>query len=102
MDKSIIKYYDQLKNDQTIFLNFLRAKYPLFHNSNFFFRDFHYGIKGYLEKKGKPVSYEKSEIIAKELSMYFESQGIFIRTNDLGWTVNYPEFTTQVPGDPFK
>ena len=78
MDKSITKYYDQLKNDHTIFLNFLRAKYPLFHNSNFFFRDFHYGIKRYLEKKGDPVSYEKSEIIAKELSMYFESQGILI------------------------
>jgi hypothetical protein len=102
MDKNTSKYFDQLKTNQVIFLNFLRAKYPLFHNSNFFFRDFHYGIKRYLEKKGNPVSYEKSEIIAKELSMYFESQGIFIRTNNLGWKINYPEFTTQVTGDPFK
>ena len=102
MDKNTSKYFDQLKTDQVIFLNFLKAKFPLFHNSNFFFRDFHYGIKRYLEKKGNPVSYEKSEMIAKELSMYFESQGIFIRTNNLGWTVNFPEFTTKVPGDPFK
>ena len=102
MNKSIAKYFNQLKTDQAIFLNFLKAKFPLFHNSNFFFRDFHYGIKRYLEKKGIFVSYQKSELIAKELSMYFESQGIFIRTNDLGWTVNYPEFITQVPGDPFK
>jgi len=102
MNKSIAKYYDQLKNDQTIFLNFLKAKYPLFHNSNFFFRDFHYGIKRYFEKKGTFISYEKAQILANELSMYFESQGIFIRTNDLGWKINYPEFTTKTPGDPFK
>lgn len=102
MDKNISKYFDQLKNDQTIFLNFLKAKYPLFHNSNFFFRDFQYGIKRYFEKKGILLSYEKAEKIAKELSMYFESQGIFIRANDLGWKVNFPEFATQIPGDPFK
>lgn len=102
MDKSISKYFDQLKNDQTVFLNFLKAKYPLFHNSNFFFRDFHYGIKKYFEKKGIFLSYQQSEQLAKELAMYFESQGLFIRTNSIGWKVNYPEFTTQNPGDPFK
>ena len=91
-----------LKSERQIFLNYLKAKFPIFHNSNFFFRDFHYGIKRYLEKKGNFVSYEKSEMIAKELSMYFVSQGIFIRTNNLGWKINYPEFATQVPGDPFK
>lgn len=102
MDKSIAKYFEQLKNEHTILLNFLRAKYPLFHNSNFFFRDFHYGIKRYLEKKGIFMSYDKAERLAKELAVYFESHGIFIRTNDLGWKINYSEFSTQVPGDPFK
>jgi hypothetical protein len=102
MDKSILKYFEQLKNDQTILLNFLKAKYPLFHNSNFFFRDFHYGIKRYLEKKGVLMTYPQSEKIAKELAMYFESQGIFIRTNNLGWKINFPEFATHTPGDPFK
>lgn len=102
MEKSISKYFDQLKDDQTIFLNFLKAKFPLFHNSNFFFRDFHYGIKRYFEKKGIFLSYQKSEAVAKELAVYFESQGTFIRTNDIGWKINYPEFSTQVPGDPFK
>ncbi len=102
MSKLIDNHIGQLKNDHVIFLNFLKAKYPLFHNSNFFFRDFHYGIKRYLEKKGKSVSYDQSEKIARELSLYFESQGIFVRTNDLGWKINYPEFATQVSGDPFK
>lgn len=102
MDKALSKHFDQLKNDQTIFLNFLKAKFPMFHNSNFFFRDFHYGIKKFFEKKGIIISYEKSEALAKELAMYFESQGIFIRTNSLGWKINYPDFITQVPGDPFK
>lgn len=102
MDKTLTKYFEQLKTDQTIFLNFLKAKYPLFHNSNFFFRDFQYGIKRYLEKKGILVSYSQAEILALELSKYFETQGTFIRTNKLGWKVNKPEFITQSPGDPFK
>jgi len=102
MEQKLLKYLELTKNDYQVFLNYLKAKFPLFHNSNFFFRDFHYGIKRYLEKKGILVSYEKAERIAKELSMYFESQGIFIRTNDLGWKINFPEFTTQIPGDPFK
>jgi hypothetical protein len=102
MDKNTSKYFAQLKNDQKIFLNFLKAKFPLFHNSNFFFRDFHYGIIRYFEKKGVFISYQKAEMLANELAMYFESQGLFIRTNGLGWKINYPEFTTQTPGDPFK
>lgn len=102
MNKSISKYFDQLKNDQSILLNFLKAKYPLFHNSNFFFRDFQYGIKRYLEKKGIFITYAQAENLALELSKYFEAQGIFIRTNKLGWRINNPEFTTQIPGDPFK
>ncbi len=102
MSKLIDNHVGQLKNDHVIFLNFLRAKYPLFHNSNFFFRDFHYGIKRYFEKKEIFITYKKAEVIAKELAVYFESQGIFIRMNDLGWKINYPEFATQVPGDPFK
>lgn len=102
MDKSIIKYFDQLKTNQTIFLNYLKAKFPLFHNSNFFFRDFHYGVKRYFEKKGVFLSYHNSEMLAKELALYFESQGLFVRSNSLGWKINYPEFATQNPGDPFK
>ena len=94
------KYFNTLKNEDKQFLNFLKAKYPLFHKSNFFFRDFQYGIRKYMELKGIDISYGDSEKLANELSSYFEQQNIFIPTNNQGWTINYPEFVTTVPGDP--
>jgi hypothetical protein len=94
------EYYNLLKNEDAQFLNFLKAKYPLFHKSNFFYRDFQYGIRKYLELKGIDVSYGGADKLAKELSLFFEQQNIFIRVNEQGWTINYPEFVTTVPGDP--
>lgn len=94
------QYYDLLKNEDTQFLNFLKAKYPLFHKSNFFYRDFQYGIRKYLELKGIDISYADADKLAKELSAFFEQQNIFIRVSTQGWTINYPEFVTTVPGDP--
>lgn len=94
------EYYSLLKNEEIQFLNFLKAKYPLFHKSNFFYRDFQYGIRKYLELKGINISYGDSEILAKELSSSFEQQNIFIRVNSQGWSINYPDFVTTAPGDP--
>ena len=34
--------FEDLKNENQIFLNYLKAKFPLFHNSNFFDKDFEY------------------------------------------------------------
>jgi hypothetical protein len=93
-------YFNMLRNEDRQFLNFLKARYPLFHKSNFFYRDFQYGIRKYLELKGIDVSYADSDKLAKEMSAYFEKKAIFIPVNDQGWTLNYPEFVTTVPGDP--
>lgn len=94
------EYFNMLKNEDKQFLNFLKAKYPLFHKSNFFYRDFQYGIRTYLELKGIDISYGDSEKLARELSAFFEQENIFISTSAQGWTINYPEFVTTVPGDP--
>lgn len=93
-------YFNLVKVEDKQFLNFLKARYPLFHKSNFFYRDFQYGIRKYLEMKGIDVSYAESDELAKEMSAYFEKQEIFIPVNSQGWTINYPEFVTTVPGDP--
>jgi hypothetical protein len=93
-------YFNLLKVEDKQFLNFLKARYPLFHKSNFFYRDFQYGIRKYLELKGIDVSYAEADELAKELSSHFEKEGIFIPVNEQGWTINYPEFVTTVPGDP--
>ncbi|HKB85411.1 MAG TPA: hypothetical protein VKD08_04525 [Ignavibacteriaceae bacterium] len=94
------KFYSQLKNEDKQFLSFLKAKYPLFHNSNFFYRDFQYGVRKYLELKDIDITYGESDKLALQLVTYFEEKEIFIPVSKQAWTINYPEFVTTVPGDP--
>ena len=90
-----------LKNNEMELLNYLKAKFPVFHNSNFFFRDFQYGIRSFLEKKEIKCSYQLAEKLAIEMAKHFEDEKIFIKVNSQGWKVNHPEFATTEPGDPF-
>lgn len=93
-------YFELVKNEYQVFLNFMKAKYPMFHNSNFFFRDLQFGILKYLENKGIKINNSEAEELAKKLSAYFEDSKIFIKVNSFGWRLNYPEFVTKAPGDP--
>jgi hypothetical protein len=101
MEDTTAKYFRILKDDYVVFLNYLKAKFPTFHNSNLFFRDFHYAIKHYLEIKDMKVNYQDSEQLARDFSEFLESKGILIKVNSLGWKLNYADFTTVKPGDPF-
>ena len=95
-----LKYIELIKNDYKVFLQFLKAKYPVFHNSNFFFRELQFGILKFLEKKGIKISNGQAEELAKGVGSFLEHEGIFVRVNNLGWRINYKEFVTTVPGDP--
>lgn len=97
----ISKKIDELKKDYTVLLNYLRARFPIFHNSNFFYRDLQFGIRSFYEKKGDKLSYSESEKIAVEIARFFEENNIFQKSSSQGWKVNYPEFATLKPGDPF-
>jgi hypothetical protein len=100
MEAKISKYYEAVKNDYPVFLNYLKAKQPLFHNANLFIRDFEYGVKRFLEKKDLKVTIPEAEIIASELGTYLVKEGIFIPINNMTWKLNYPDFITTKPGDP--
>jgi hypothetical protein len=100
MDKKTSKYLQLLNGNEEALLNFLKAKFPVFHNSNFFFRDLQYGIKSFLEKKDVSVTYQQADELAKEIAKQFEEKNIFIKINERSWTVKYPEFATTEPGDP--
>ena len=100
MNKETKEHLDLLKNNMEIFFNFLKAKYPVFHKSNFFFRDFQFGIRSFFHKKDIDISYAESEYLAKEFGKYLEENDVFIRINNQTWKVNYPDFVTEVPGDP--
>lgn len=93
-------YFELLKNEELQFMNFLRAKYPLFHRSNFFYRDLQYGIRKYFEVKGIKITYADSEKLTRELASYFEIKNVFIPVSNHAWSLNYPEYVTTVPGDP--
>lgn len=49
--KNISSLFNDLKNENQIFLSYLKAKFPVFHNSNLFSKDFQFGLKSFLEKK---------------------------------------------------
>lgn len=89
-----------LKREDESLLGFLKAKYPMFHNSNFFYRDLQYGVLSFMQKKGIEITYAESGRLADAISEEFENKGIFVRMNKIGWKINFPEFTTTEPGDP--
>jgi len=101
MNKKETKHLELLRKENDSLLAFLKAKFPMFHNSNFFFRDLQYGIRSFLEKKNIMISYTEADDLAKIIANDLEGKGIFVRVNSHGWKVNHPEFATTKAGDPF-
>ena len=54
-----------------------------------------------MERKDLIITYAEAEKLAESFSKHLEEKLIFIRVNNTGWRINYPEFTTKEPGDPF-
>jgi len=73
-------------------LLFLKERYPLFHLSNVFFRDMHYGLREYLDKKGIKVGYGAAEEVTREFIEDLEQQGILTPVDRQTWTLHYPDF----------
>jgi hypothetical protein len=91
-----------LLNDEEIFLQFLKTKFPLFHNSNFFLRDLQFGVKDYYKMKGINLSYSNSEKLARLFSEKMIHKKIFFKITDNSFKINNLNYITKVPGDPFK
>ena len=79
-------------NHKTEFLKYLKSKFTLIHMSNFFFRDFHYGVMSYLQEHGMKVKYLIAEKIARQVGEDFEKQNILKKIDHQSWLLNYPEF----------
>ncbi len=86
-----------LTGNRQSFLEFLKAKYPVFHNSNIFFRDVQYGIQKYFEKKEIKVTYQQAEKLAVEFISHLEKENIIKKVNSIGWKLNLPEFSSAIP-----
>ncbi len=73
-------------------LVFLKQRYPLFHLSNVFFRDLHYGIREYLDQKGMKMGYSAGEKVTREFIDELEGQKILVPVDSQTWTLHYPDF----------
>jgi hypothetical protein len=81
-----------LLENQKDLLSFLKTKYKLFHLSNVFFRDLHYGVMSYLEWKDKPLHYSEAEDLTKQLIAKLESAGVLKNVDHHAFLLQYPEF----------
>lgn len=80
------------EKEQKEFLGFLKSRSMLFHLSNVFFRDIHYGVMAYLEMKHLRYGYTEAEQLTKHIVEDLEQQGILRRIDALTFTLVYPAF----------
>lgn len=89
-----MKATDYILNNQKEVLEFLKSRFPMYHLSNFFFRDVQYGVQMMLEEKGMKVRYRDAEKIAHAFAEKLEQARVFRSVDRQSWVVNYPEFKT--------
>lgn len=89
---------EYIVNNTADFLKFLKSKFPLYHDSNVFLRDVHYGVMSYLEDRpGKKLKYLDAEKLTLKVVEEFENQGIFRKVDGKTWLLQYPEFAIPRP-----
>ena len=78
-----------LISNKKLFFSFMKEKYPVFKESNIFFRDVQYAIRNYYLKKGKPIDYQKAEKIASEFIEGLVKEGELKKISNNAWKVNF-------------
>ena len=81
-----------ITNDLKTFLAFMKERYHLYHASNVFFRDFHFGVMAYLESHRIRLSYSRTEEMTREVMRALEEQAVLRKIDDRSWLLNYPEY----------
>jgi hypothetical protein len=81
-----------IKDNQIDFLKHFKKKFPAYHLSNIFLRDFHYGVITFFIERGKNIKHSEAERIAKEVILFFENQNLLKRVDHKTWLLNYPAF----------
>ncbi len=95
-----MKEIDFVLNHKSQFLGYFRSKFPVFHNSNIFYRDLRYAVKYFLKSGGFKVSDMELEGVLNALVKVMVSDGILRIVSQGVWSLNYPEFRTAKPGKP--
>ena len=82
-----------LANDKEVFRH-LKSRFPVYHLSNIFFRDIHYGIMEYLRERKMTVRYQDGEMIARAFVEKLEHEKILRPLDRQTWMVQYEDFRT--------
>lgn len=75
--------------NKKFFFSFMKEKYPVFKESNIFFRDLQYAIRNYYLKKGKTIDYLKAEKIASAFIENLVNEGELKKISNNAWKVNF-------------
>ena len=96
-----LKLFEEKRSE---FLKFLKAKYHLYHLSNVFFRDMHYGVMAFLELNKIRFKYLEAEELTRKVVDSLEEANIIRKIDKLTWVLNFPEFKKPVvkPAAPAK
>jgi hypothetical protein len=86
---------DLLQNKEDV-LQYLKGRFPMFHQSNVFFRDIQYGIQLLLKEQGSDVNYASAERHARDFTSALEKDGVLVPVDPQTWVLNYPPFKTPV------
>lgn len=89
-----MKHSPEIMEHRTEVLAFLKTQFPLYHQSNIFFRDIQYGLQLYLKRKGIKAGYPESEKIAREFVAGLEGEKILVAIDRQSWALHYPQFQT--------
>lgn len=81
-----------LRESKKDFLQFLKGKYSLYHLSNVFFRDLHYGVSSYLSWKRSAPRYTEAEELTRRLVAEWVAEGLLREVGNQAFVLNYPEF----------
>lgn len=80
------------------FFEYMREnRYPIYHKSPIFFRDFQYGLWRFLQQDGVKVAYADMEKHSADVIRTFKERGIFREINRQTFELNLPEFITVWP-----
>ncbi len=88
----MIEHSSLFDDKRSEFLKFLKAKYHLYHLSNVFFRDLHYGVMAFLELNKIKFKYLEAEELTRKVIESLEEANILKKIDKLTWVLNYPEF----------
>ena len=95
--KKIKSLNELLEKNYSLFLRYHKTKFPMFHNSNVFFKDLIYSVKYFVETQGEKVNFDEAAMIAKHITQILENKEVFVKVAKNTYRLNYEKFKTGNP-----